>query len=397
MTRSGKEWHDTPALPESDYVSSDIYTDMDLFQTEQEELKRKTWKFACHTSEIPTHGDFRTLDHSGVPIIVTRSDDGEIRAFVNSCSHRNTTIMREPSGNAKLWTCLFHRWTYNTRGECTAISAPEGYEGTGICKENAGLREVQTATRLDLVFINLNEEASFDNDIGDALEGLTDVLGTKKLEVFHYHKFLVKGNWKLWHETNMELYHEFLHYVNRRVAMGGDGYFERQWKIYPGGHGTLNPMKQKYERVEGWVQREEKPLPGLGPGEFRMLVLFPDTTFLIRTTTLRIDTSTPINPNLTLVEQRGLGIAGESDEDRSMRRKHHNQYWGPFGRNLSEDAIAVEALDAAIRGDGGSWGLFARRENNRALDDVMVREYYKEWQRYMRRPAHIRAGWPSNT
>ena len=80
-----------------------------------------------------------------------------------------------------------------------------------------------------------------------------------------------------------------------------------------------------------------------------------------------------------------------------MRRKHHNQYWGPFGRNLSEDAIAVEALDAAIRGDGGSWGLFARRENNRALDDVMVREYYKEWQRYMHRPAHVRAGWPSNT
>ena len=397
MTRSGKEWHDTPVLPESDYVSSDIYTDMDLFQTEQEELKRKTWKFACHTSEIPTHGDFRTLDHSGVPIIVTRSDDGEIRAFVNSCSHRNTTIMREPSGNAKLWTCLFHRWTYNTKGECTAITAPDGYEGTGICKENAGLREVQTAIRLDLVFINLEDEASFDNDIGDALEGLTDVLGTKKLEVFHYHKFQLKGNWKLWHETNMELYHEFLHYVNRRVAMGGDGYFDRQWKVYPGGHGTLNPMKQKYERVEGWAQREEKPLPGLGPGEFRMLVLFPDTTFLIRTTTLRIDTSTPISPNLTLVEQRGLGIAGESDEDREMRRKHHNQYWGPFGRNLSEDAIAVEALDAAIRGDGGSWGLFARRENNRALDDVMVREYYKEWQRYMNRPAHIRASRPSNT
>ena len=120
-----------------------------------------------------------------------------------------------------------------------------------------------------------------------------------------------------------------------------------------------------------------------------MLVLFPDTTFLIRTTTMRVDTSSPLSPNLTLVEQRGFGVKGESAADRAMRRNHHNQYWGPFGRNLSEDAIAVETLDAAIRGGGGTWGLFARHEDERALDDVMVREYYKEWSRYMDRPAHL--------
>ena len=71
-----------------------------------------------------------------------------------------------------------------------------------------------------------------------------------------------------------------------------------------------------------------------------------------------------------------------------MRRRHHNQYWGPFGRNFPEDAVAVEALDAAIRGGAGTWGLFARHENGRALDDVMVRAYYAEWARYMGRPAH---------
>ena len=53
------------------------------------------------------------------------------------------------------------------------------------------------------------------------------------------------------------------------------------------------------------------------------------------------------------------------------------------------DAVAVEALDAAIRGGAGTWGLFARHEGERALDDVMVREYYKEWSRFMNRPAHL--------
>ena len=389
MARSASQWVRAPSLPEEDYVSSDIYTDRALFDAEQELLKRRTWKFACHESEISGRGDFRTLDHSGIPIIVARGDDGVIRSFVNSCSHRNTMIVREPCGNAKRWTCLFHRWTYNTLGECTAISAPEGYENAGIRKENAGLRVVRTASRHGLVFINLDDDApSFDEYVGDSFEGVADVLGEEELEVFHYHKALVKGNWKLWHETNMELYHEYLHYVNRRVAMGGEGYFDRQWRVYPGGHGTLNPMKQAYERVPGWEQRTEKPLPGLGPGEFRILLLFPDTTFLIRTTTLRIDTSTPLASGLTLVEQRGLGVRGESREDRDMRRRHHNQYWGPFGRNFPEDAVAVEALDAAIRGGAGTWGLFARHENGRALDDVMVRAYYEEWGRYMGRPAH---------
>lgn len=198
MARTASEWESPPRLPISDYVSSDIYTDGALFDQEQRLLKRRSWKFACHESEIPELGDFRTLDHSGIPIIVTRSEDGEVRSFVNSCSHLNTTILREPSGNARHWTCLFHRWTYNTLGECIAISAPEGYESSGICKEKSGLRQVRTATRFGLVFINLDDEApEFSDTVGDAFEGVADVLGTAELEVFHFHKFLVKGNWKL--------------------------------------------------------------------------------------------------------------------------------------------------------------------------------------------------------
>ena len=79
MARSASEWEHPPALPLSDYVSSDIYTDRKIFDDEQRLLKRRAWKFACHESELPELGDFRTLDHSGIPIIVTRSEDGNVR------------------------------------------------------------------------------------------------------------------------------------------------------------------------------------------------------------------------------------------------------------------------------------------------------------------------------
>jgi methanesulfonate monooxygenase large subunit len=388
MSRNAADWGNRPALGADEYVSSEVYTDPKLFQEELEQLKRATWKFACHVSEIPEPNDYRTLDHAGVPLIVTRSGDGQIRAFVNACSHRSAMVLREPAGNAKQWTCLFHFWTYNNSGECIQISREEGYGESGICKAKMGLREVRLAEKYGLIFVNLDDAApSFEDFFNDSFENVAEVLGTQELEVFHFHKFTVKANWKQWHETNMELYHEYLHVVNRQVAMNGEGFFDREWKVYPYGHATLTPMVQKYERMKGWQQRSDKPLPGLAPNEFRIVTFFPDTTVLVRATAMRIDTSTPIAPGLTLVEQRGLGIKGESAEDRAMRVKHHNQFWGPFGRNLPEDAIAVEAVYESIRGGSAPYGLFARHENARGQDDYPVRMFYREWARYMGRDA----------
>ena len=388
MSRSAVEWKTQPGVNPEDYVSAEIYTDPKLFREELERLKRATWKFACHESEIPNPDDYRTIDHAGVPIIVTRSSDGQVRAFINACSHRSAMVLREPCGNAKQWTCLFHFWTYDNFGSCTQISREEGYEQAGICKAKMGLREVRVGQKYGLIFVNLDESApSFEEYFGDSFENLAEVLGTQNLEVFHYHKATVKANWKQWHETNMELYHEYLHVVNRQVAMTGDGFFDRQWKTYPYGHATLTPMVQKFDRVKGWKARNEKPLPGLGPNEFRIVTFFPDTTIIVRATAMRIDTSTPIAPGLTLVEQRGVGIKGESPGDRTMRIKHHNQFWGPFGRNLPEDAIAVEAVYETLRAGAAPYGLFARHEGNRGQDDHPVRTFYQEWSRYMGRPA----------
>jgi methanesulfonate monooxygenase large subunit len=391
MGRSVKAWQSPPSIPGENYVSNAIYTDPDLFREEQELVKKRTWKFACHDSEIPSANDFRRVDHAGVPLIVVRGDDGEIRSFVNACSHRAALVVRELSGNARNWRCLFHHWTFNTHGECIHIPRDDAYQRVGLCKEMLGLRAVRTETRLGMVFVNLDDDApSLDEYLGDALENLVPVMGAdgEQLEVFHYSKTVVHANWKQWHETNMDPYHEYLHYVNRRVAMKGDGYHDRIWKIYPGGHATISPMQQRYETMKGWKGRISKPLPGMMPDEFRTVKIFPDTNILVRATVMRIDTSSPISPSETLVEWRGLGIKGESEQDRAMRIQHHNQFWGPFGRNLYEDAHAIECVEEANRRGGGAYSLIARDEDLRTQDDVLLRTYYQQWGRLMGRPAH---------
>ena len=375
-------------LAPTDYVSTKIYTDQALFEEEQERLIRKTWKFACHISEIPKAGDYRTFEYGGYPLFVIHSDDGKIRCFINACSHRGSMVLNMPAGTAKSLVCPFHRWAFNTRGDCVAITREEGYHGSGISKENRGLREVRAETRLGCVFINLDDNGiSFDEYIGDALEGFEETMGTVELEVFHYHRVIINANWKQWHETDMELYHEWAHVVNRKTSVAAKGYHDRLWKLYPNGHGTLQPFSVEYKNYTGWENRTEKPLPGLVPGEFRVVDLFPNTCFVARATSLRIDTSTPIAPGKTLIEYRGLGIKGESAEDREMRQRHHNQLWGPLGRNLAEDVMLVEWVEQACRNGAASHSIIARREDMKAQDDEVLRAYYREWEKHMGRPA----------
>lgn len=391
MGRTADAWQNAPDMPAENYVSNLVYTDPEIFSEELERVKKATWKFAIHVSEIPEPNDYRRVNHAGVPLVVIRGDDGIVRCFINACSHRSALVVRELSGNAKRLTCLFHHWSYNAKGDCIAIPRDEAYKEAGLRKEQMGLREVRAEVRLGMVFVNLDDRApGFDEYLGGALENLVPVMGDpeQQLEIISYHKTVVRTNWKNWHETNMDPYHESLHYINRRVAMRGDGYFERKWTLYPGAHATNSPMRQQYENVKGWAARVSKPMPGMQPDEFRTVKIFPDTCILVRSTVLRIDTSTPISPGETLVELRGFGIKGESAEDRAMRIKHHNQFWGPFGRNLYEDAHAAECVTEVNAGRAASYSILARREGLRTQDDVLLRSYYQEWSRLMGRDAH---------
>ena len=113
MSKNAQEWITQPPVAEKDFVSTLIYTDQNLFEEEIKKIKKSTWKFACHESEIPRTNDYRTLNHAGIPLIITRSSDNKIRTFINSCSHRSALVLREPSGYAERWICLFHRWVFN--------------------------------------------------------------------------------------------------------------------------------------------------------------------------------------------------------------------------------------------------------------------------------------------
>ena len=381
-SRSQSAWEAAPKLSAGHFVSGLVYSDLEVYRDEVDAIFTKTWRFACHESELPKPYDYRVVDHIGQSLTCIRDDDGIIRTFLNVCSHRGAKLLTEPAGNARLITCFYHLWTYNSRGACTGIPRPSGYKD-GVGKEVMGLRQVRTTVKHGLVFITLDDDApDLGTFIGGALDRFAEMLGAVPLEVFHYNRATLDCNWKAWHETNMDLFHEFMHVVLRKTQVDAMPMEDRRLVTFGNGHGgSGEDLKAAYEEYNGFAGRGDDvpPLPGADPMDFRFIDLFPSTAIIARGTVIRIDTATPTGPNKTLIEMRGLGIKDEPEEHRRIRQRHHNQYWGPFGRNVPEDMFAAEACADSFRSQAGRFQVIARDENLSGQDDAILRAFYAEW------------------
>lgn len=385
--RSTADWEATPPLPEGHFIDGRVYTDDAIFAEEKTQIFRRIWHLACHESEIPNPFDFRAIDFAGLPILIARGEDGTVRSFINACSHRGAKIVHQPAGNAKRFTCFYHLWTYDTRGACIDIPRPEAYAHAGLTKADAGLRAVRTDIHHGLVFLTLDDDAPpLAEFLGGALAAFDPVLSRGDLEVFHYNSAVLDANWKAWQETNLDVYHEFMHVLLRRTQLTAGRMTDRAVTIYGNAHALSTGLKAKYESYAGMQARSDAlTLPGLVADDFFYVNLFPNASLLARGTVIRVDTVTPIDARRCLVEWRGLAPRGDAAAERAQRIQHHNQYWGPFGRNVPEDAFAVEACEKGFAGGGARYQIIARSENNSAQDDGMLRAWYAEWGRRLGR------------
>jgi methanesulfonate monooxygenase large subunit len=392
MSRTAAEWNHKPNPNAIEWVDSRIYTDEAIFEQELEKIWKRVWVLACHESELPKAYDFRTLTVAREPIVICRGEDDRIRAFLNVCPHRANLIVRapagsfekgEPSGNPKRMTCMFHGWQFDMKGNCVEIPrCKQGYQDR-LDKKDAGLRELRCEVGYGgFVWITLNDDAvPLAEFIGPALDFMKAELETEPLEVFHYHKAIIDSNYKLWHDTNSEFYHDYMHYHNRVTSMMQPGYFDRKYTAFPNGHCSVGSMEVKYEAYKGFKGRDLS-FPGMPLNGWKMVDLFPGYTYNIRGSSLRIDTMTPLGPNKVMIEFRGLGLKKDTPEERLRRIRDHNTIWGPFGRNLHEDLLGITGQGAAMRpGQEPRRVLHGRHEDHTIHDEIGMRHYYAEWQR----------------
>jgi len=121
--KTPKNW-DRSGLPSWTYFNTE------LFELESEELFRKHWQIACHSSDVPKIGRYTTFDLVGERALIIRDQDNEIRAFHNVCRHRGSRVVDSKEGECKkVIKCPFHGWSYNfdgsLRGVARAKTLPE--------------------------------------------------------------------------------------------------------------------------------------------------------------------------------------------------------------------------------------------------------------------------------
>jgi phenylpropionate dioxygenase-like ring-hydroxylating dioxygenase large terminal subunit len=193
---------------ETGTVSRELYTNDDIFQQELEQIYGRCWLFLGHESQLPNPGDFVVTRMGTEEILMVRDRKSkQIRAFLNSCAHRGMKVCRYDQGNALVFTCPFHAWTYDTSGALVGAAyqnAPNSYNGE-LDKANWGLREVaQIKNYYGMIWATWDPKApSFEDYAGPFAEGIRYDCESSDgedagIEVFTpFQKWRLPSNWKV--------------------------------------------------------------------------------------------------------------------------------------------------------------------------------------------------------
>lgn len=122
------------------------------------DLLARSWLLVGRDDEIPGPGHYFTWERTGIPLLVIRSADGEVRAFYNSCRHRGAPVVREERGRNRALRCQYHSWTYDTFGRL--VSVPDERDFVDLRIEDRPLIEIAATVKGGWVLLNQDREAA---------------------------------------------------------------------------------------------------------------------------------------------------------------------------------------------------------------------------------------------
>ena len=179
------------------------YTDEETLRRERELIFGRSWQYVGHAGELREPGDRIPGDAGGIPVLVVRDAEGELRAFLNVCRHRGSVLVDEP-GRAATIQCPYHAWTYGLDGALRR--APRAEEGL---EEGIALRPVQVGTWGPFVFVNPALDAP---PLAEALGELPARAAEHGLDLARLRfrervRYELAANWKIAVENYLECYH----------------------------------------------------------------------------------------------------------------------------------------------------------------------------------------------
>jgi glycine betaine catabolism A len=254
------------AVSEASTLPQSYYTDPAWFQCEMEAIHFDMWLCAGRASQIPSAGDYFLRQFANASVIITRDDQGNIRAFHNVCRHRGTMLCQHEEGKfAGRIQCQYHAWTYKLDG--TLANAPHMEKVQGFCEADYPLNAVAVAEWDRHIFINLSANpVAFDQHLA-GLDRKFQPWRMAELQMVERRVYHLKANWKLIIQNYSECLHcPIVHPLLQKQShyMSGDN--EPPQPTYLGGRMGLREGIQTLT-MDGSTKRCS--LPGLNADDQR--------------------------------------------------------------------------------------------------------------------------------
>jgi anthranilate 1,2-dioxygenase large subunit len=390
-----------------------VFSDPEVYAREQERIFRgPTWSFLGLEAEIMAPGDYKSTFIGDTPVVMTRTRDGGLAAWVNRCAHRGALVCRQLRGNAITHSCVYHQWSYNTAGDLVGVPFRRGQKGNpGMPADfelaDHGLRKLRVDSYRGLVFATFS----------DAVEGLADYIGPvmrpyvdrvfhKPVEYLGCTRQYSNSNWKLYLENVKDPYHaSLLHLFHAtfnilRVGMtslcatdGKDGLHNIVMVIKD--QGAANAAAYTAQNIRSYDDKfrlEDDSILALVP-EYDVVAtnhiqpIFPQLVIQQIHNTLVARQLLPKGPGNFELVFHFFGYADDTPEMRKLRIKQANLV-GPAGYISMEDTEATELVQQGTAADGDKTSVIdmarhADEHGNTLISEHMVRAFWRGYAKLM--------------
>ena len=186
------------------------YTDPARLRDEYRTLFRGHPLVVGLSCDLRRCGEYRAVEVAGVPVVLVRSEDGTVRAFLNSCRHRGSRIV-EGSGMAeRVFRCPYHAWCYDIEGRLLGQPMARGAFDE-IPTDELGLVPLPVTEAGGLILLRPRADAGPIDGPAHLGELTAEFAahGFEDFTLFAERTLELRTNWKQPYETFLESYHVF--------------------------------------------------------------------------------------------------------------------------------------------------------------------------------------------
>ncbi|WP_433786408.1 aromatic ring-hydroxylating oxygenase subunit alpha [Actinomycetospora sp. CA-101289] len=395
--------------PDRFRVHRDSMTSAEVLTQEQRKIFDHNWLYVGHESEIANPGDYVRRRVGGRPLFMVRGvKTGQVNVFHNSCTHRGAVVCRKDQGNAKVFQCFYHAWTFDSEGKLSGVPDRDAYAG-GLDFEALGLaRAARVESYRGFVF------ACYDPDVVGLVEylaGAKDYLdliidaAPADMEIVNGSQhYGMDANWKLLVENSIDGYHAVsTHdtYFKYLVALGtdlsvgvkgtsrdlGNGHavleYEAPWgrpvaKWEPLFGEDARPSVEGLRRdlVERFGEERAHRMADLN----RNMLIYPNL-IVNDIMALTVRTFVPTAPDKMEISAWEMAPRDEQPDVRQRRLDSFLTFLGPAGFATPDDIEALESCQLGFTSGGVEWNDISRGMGREPLatDEAQMRTFWRRW------------------